>query len=120
MSRPALAVRSNQEKRSLNVVSPLAATKGGSWSREGSDTGTRPALASFVSQICRHFEVNQISRFRSHHYFNRKQCLDSLNPAADVTAPQWRFIDLSGLGTGERITVVWSGTPVFIVRPTDL
>jgi ubiquinol-cytochrome c reductase iron-sulfur subunit len=49
--------------------------------------------------------------------------IDSLNPAADAIAShiatQWRYIDLSGLGVGERITVVWSDTPVFIARRTQ-
>jgi hypothetical protein len=63
MLRLALAVRSNQEKKSFKAVSTSAAKKGGSWSGEGSDTGTWPTLASFASQIRRRLEVNQISWF---------------------------------------------------------
>jgi ubiquinol-cytochrome c reductase iron-sulfur subunit len=37
--------------------------------------------------------------------------IDSLNPAADAFATQWRFIDLGELGPGERMTLVLERHP---------
>ncbi len=44
--------------------------------------------------------------------------IDSLNPSGDVMARSRVRVDLSGVPLGERITVKWSGRPVFIDRRT--
>ena len=45
--------------------------------------------------------------------------VDSMNPAADVRAVSTVEVDLSGIETGQRVTVKWRGRPVFIDRRTD-
>ena len=42
--------------------------------------------------------------------------IDSMNPAADVLALSTVEVDLAPIEVGQRITVVWRGRPVFIVR----
>ncbi len=44
--------------------------------------------------------------------------IDQMNPAADVLALSSIEADLSPIETGQRITVVWRGKPVFITRRT--
>ena len=44
--------------------------------------------------------------------------IDSMNPSADVLALSSTELDLAPIQTGQRITVVWRGQPVFIVRRT--
>ena len=44
--------------------------------------------------------------------------IDSMNPAADVRALSATEVDLLPIELGQRITVVWRGNPVFIVRRT--
>ena len=45
--------------------------------------------------------------------------IDSMNPAADTLALSTIEADLSAVETGQRITVKWRGSPVFIDRRTD-
>jgi len=42
--------------------------------------------------------------------------IDQMNPAADVLGLAKVDVDLSGVATGQRITVKWAGRPVFIWR----
>ncbi len=44
--------------------------------------------------------------------------IDSMNPSADVLALSVSEIDLGPVQPGQRITVMWRGRPVFIVRRT--
>lgn len=44
--------------------------------------------------------------------------IDSMNPAANVRAVSSVEVDISGMETGQRITVKWRGQPVFIDRRT--
>ena len=44
--------------------------------------------------------------------------IDSMNPSADVVAMATTEVDISEIQIGQRITVVWRGRPVFIVRRT--
>lgn len=44
--------------------------------------------------------------------------IDSLNPAADVTAVSSTEIDIQPIETGQRVTVTWRGKPVFIDHRT--
>lgn len=44
--------------------------------------------------------------------------IDSMNPAADVTALSSTEVDISGVAVGQRITVKWRGNPVFIDHRT--
>ena len=44
--------------------------------------------------------------------------VNSMNPSADVTALATVDVDLSGIAPGARLTVKWSGRPVFIDRRT--
>ena len=44
--------------------------------------------------------------------------IDSMNPSADVLALSTTEVDLSGIEVGQRVTVKWRGTPVFIDRRT--
>lgn len=44
--------------------------------------------------------------------------IDSLNPAADVLALATVEVDLAPIETGQAITVVWQGKPVFIRHRT--
>ena len=44
--------------------------------------------------------------------------IDQMNPAADVLAVAGIEVDLAPIETGQRITVVWRGKPVFIVHRT--
>lgn len=44
--------------------------------------------------------------------------IDSMNPAADVTALSSVEVDISGVAVGQRITVKWRGNPVFIDHRT--
>ena len=44
--------------------------------------------------------------------------IDSMNPAADVTAVSKIEVDIEPIEVGQRITVVWRGKPVFIDRRT--
>ncbi len=40
--------------------------------------------------------------------------IDSMNPAADVLAVSSTEADLAPIEVGQRITVMWRGSPVFI------
>lgn len=40
--------------------------------------------------------------------------IDSMNPSADVQAVSSVEVDVSGVAVGQRITVKWRGSPVFI------
>ena len=42
--------------------------------------------------------------------------IDSMNPSAELQVPSW--IDLRGIEIGQRKTVVWRDTPIFIVHRT--
>lgn len=42
--------------------------------------------------------------------------IDSMNPSADVLSAGKVEVDLSGMETGQRITVKWHGKPVFVWR----
>lgn len=42
--------------------------------------------------------------------------IDAMNPSADVLSAGKTEVDLSGIETGQRITVKWRGKPVFIWR----
>lgn len=42
--------------------------------------------------------------------------IDQMNPAADVLAVSTTEVDIKPIETGQRITVVWQGKPVFITR----
>lgn len=42
--------------------------------------------------------------------------IDQMNPSADVLSTSKIMVDLSGVETGQRITVKWRGRPVFIWR----
>ena len=44
--------------------------------------------------------------------------IDQMNPAADTLAAASTEVDLAPLKVGQRLTVVWRGKPVFIVRRT--
>ena len=44
--------------------------------------------------------------------------IDSMNPSADVLALASTDVDLSLIGEGQRITVMWRGKPVFISHRT--
>lgn len=44
--------------------------------------------------------------------------INSLNPAADTLALSTTDVNISGIGEGQRITVVWRGKPVFIAHRT--
>lgn len=44
--------------------------------------------------------------------------IDSMNPSAEVLALSSTEVDLSPIGEGMSITVVWRGSPVFIRRRT--
>jgi ubiquinol-cytochrome c reductase iron-sulfur subunit len=44
--------------------------------------------------------------------------IDTLNPSSDVLAMSKIDVDLDGMEIGQRITVNWSGKPVFICRRT--
>ncbi|MEQ9640550.1 MAG: ubiquinol-cytochrome c reductase iron-sulfur subunit [Alphaproteobacteria bacterium] len=44
--------------------------------------------------------------------------VDSMNPSADVLALSVSEVDLEPVQPGQRITVMWRGRPVFIVRRT--
>jgi ubiquinol-cytochrome c reductase iron-sulfur subunit len=45
--------------------------------------------------------------------------IDALNPSADVLSLSSVEIDLSGVQTGQRITIKWRGRPVFIYRRSE-
>ena len=45
--------------------------------------------------------------------------IDSMNPAADIRALSSIDVDLAPIAPGQRITVKWRGTPVFIDHRTD-
>jgi len=45
--------------------------------------------------------------------------VDSLNPASDVLALSSTEVSLSGIESGQIITVMWRGKPVFIRRRTE-
>lgn len=45
--------------------------------------------------------------------------IDSMNPSADVLSAGKVEVDLSGMVTGQRITVKWRGKPVFIWRRSE-
>ena len=45
--------------------------------------------------------------------------IDSMNPAADTLAVSTVEIDLSPVGPGQAITVMWRGSPIFVRRRTD-
>ncbi len=45
--------------------------------------------------------------------------IDSMNPAADVLSLSTTEVDLSPVETGQSITVVWRGKPVFIRHRTE-
>lgn len=45
--------------------------------------------------------------------------LQSMNPAADVEALASTEVDLSPIGEGQAVTVVWRGKPVFVRRRTE-
>jgi len=45
--------------------------------------------------------------------------IDALNPTADVVALSTTEIDLSPMEVGQRITVVWTGRPIFVCRRTQ-
>ncbi len=42
--------------------------------------------------------------------------IDSMNPSAELRVPSW--IDLRGIEIGQRKTVVWRDTPIFIAHRT--
>lgn len=42
--------------------------------------------------------------------------IDQMNPSADVMSLSTVSVDLSGVETGQRITVKWRGKPVFVWR----
>ena len=42
--------------------------------------------------------------------------INSMNPAADLLANNRVDVDLSGMESGQRITVLWQGRPVFVWR----
>lgn len=44
--------------------------------------------------------------------------IDSMNPTADVLALSSIEVDLAPIETGQRITVMWTGRPVFVVHRT--
>ncbi len=44
--------------------------------------------------------------------------IDSMNPAADVLAMSTTEVDLTPMVVGQRLTAVWQGKPIFIVRRT--
>ena len=44
--------------------------------------------------------------------------IDSMNPAADTRAMAKVEIDLKPIELGQRVTVVWQGKPIFIIRRT--
>lgn len=44
--------------------------------------------------------------------------IDSMNPAADVLAVSSTEVDIGPIEVGQRITVMWRGSPVFIDRRT--
>lgn len=45
--------------------------------------------------------------------------IDSMNPAADIRALSSTELDLAPIEVGQRITVMWRGRPVFVVRRTE-
>jgi len=45
--------------------------------------------------------------------------IDSMNPSADVRALSTVSVDLAPIDRGQRITVMWTGRPVFIAHRTD-
>src|SRR6185312_30523 len=45
-------------------------------------------------------------------------CIDRLNPARDTLALSTTEVDLSPVQVGQRLTVAWSGKPVFIDHRT--
>jgi len=45
--------------------------------------------------------------------------IDSMNPAADVLALASTELSLEPVETGQRITVIWRGKPVFVERRTS-
>lgn len=45
--------------------------------------------------------------------------IDSLNPAADVLAEATVDVDLSPIQEGQRLTVSWRGSPVFVAHRTQ-
>ena len=45
--------------------------------------------------------------------------IDNMNPSADVLAVSKVEIDLSPIEIGQRVTIKWRGSPVFIVRRTS-
>jgi ubiquinol-cytochrome c reductase iron-sulfur subunit len=45
--------------------------------------------------------------------------IDQMNPAADVLAVSTTEVNLEPIQTGQRITVTWRGSPVFISRRTQ-
>ncbi|MEM0950495.1 MAG: ubiquinol-cytochrome c reductase iron-sulfur subunit [Pseudomonadota bacterium] len=45
--------------------------------------------------------------------------IDQMNPDASSLALATIEVDISGLGTGESLTVMWRGKPIFIRRRTD-
>ena len=45
--------------------------------------------------------------------------VDQMNPAADTLALSTTEVDLSPIGEGQSITVMWRGAPVFIRRRTQ-
>ncbi|HTH97811.1 MAG TPA: ubiquinol-cytochrome c reductase iron-sulfur subunit [Stellaceae bacterium] len=44
--------------------------------------------------------------------------IDSMNPAADTRAEAFTEVDLAPIVEGQRVTVSWSGRPVFIAHRT--
>ena len=44
--------------------------------------------------------------------------IDSMNPSEDVLALSSTELDLTSIQLGQRVTVKWRGSPVFIVRRT--
>ena len=44
--------------------------------------------------------------------------IDSMNPSADILALSSTELDLAPIQTGQRLTAMWRGQPVFIVRRT--
>ena len=45
--------------------------------------------------------------------------IDNMNPSADVLAVSKVELDLSPIEVGQRVTIKWRGSPVFIVRRTE-
>lgn len=45
--------------------------------------------------------------------------VDSMNPSADALSFATTEIDISSIGIGERVTVMWRGKPVFVDRRTS-